>query len=209
MRAIFMGPLVLCAAMLLALLPPAAFAQGAREGKAILLVAGEDLRDPSFRRSVVLVSGHRGFAGPFGVIINRPSKTTLAQALPDIKALAALDDKVYFGGPVARQALFYVFRAETPPDDAVEVTPGVYLDWDAQRLKALLARDKPAEGLRIYAGHSSWAPGQLEAEVARGAWRAARPEERLIFSAKPETVWIELDRRANATPARLRAPMVP
>lgn len=168
-------------------------------------MADSDLRDPNFRRSVVLVTGHPGIAGPIGVIINRPSKTTLARALPDIKALEGLDDKVYFGGPVATQALFYVFRADTRPDDAIEVAPGVYMDWGAERLKQLLAREKPTEGLRIYAGHSSWAPGQLEAEVARGSWRAARPEERLIFSSKPETVWSELERRARATPTFLPA----
>ena len=186
---------------LLALAHPA-IAQGPREGKAILLVADPELRDPNFRQTVVLVSGHRGIAGPIGVIINRPTRSTLARALPDMKSLAELDDKVYFGGPVATQALFYVFRSESKPDDAIEVAPGIYMDWGAERLKQLLSREKPTEGLRVYAGHSSWAPGQLEAEVARGSWRAARPEERLIFSTKPETVWSELDRRANATPTR-------
>lgn len=201
-RARLQARLAAFAAVLVALLAPVATAQGPREGKAILLVAGPDLRDPNFRQSVVLVSGHRGIAGPIGVIINRPATATLAQALPDIKTLEGLGDKVYFGGPVAPQALFFVFRAETPPDDAIEVAPGLYMDWDARRLKELLAREKPTEGLRVYAGHSAWAPGQLEAEVARGAWRAARPEERLIFSPKPETVWSELDRRAHATPTR-------
>ena len=190
--------------LLLAGVVAPALAQGPRQGKAIMLVASPELRDPNFRETVVLVSGHRSVAGPIGVIINRPTKATLAKALPDIKSLADLDEKVYFGGPVMTQALFYVFRAATPPDDAIEVAPGVYMDWGADRLKELLAREKPTEGLRIYAGHSSWAPGQLEAEVARGSWTSARPEERLIFSGKPETVWSELDRRAHATPTRFR-----
>ena len=163
-------------------------------------MADPALRDPNFRETVVLVSGHRGVAGPIGVIINRPTQTPLALALPSIKSLAELDDKVYSGGPVARQALFYIFRSETRPDDAIEVAPGVYMDWGGERLKQLLARDKPTEGLRVYAGHAAWAPGQLEAEVAGGFWRSARPEERLIFSPRPEAVWGELDRRARATP---------
>jgi putative transcriptional regulator len=194
------------AALLLAagLAGPAA-AQSPRDGKAILLVADPGLPDPNFRETVVLVSGHRGVAGPIGVIINRPTSVTLARALPDIKAIADLEDKVYFGGPVATQGLFYVFRADQRPDDAIEVAPGVYLDWDGGRLKALLARDKPTEGLRVYAGHSAWAPGQLEAEVARGFWKSARPEERIIFSSKPETLWTELERRTRATPVRLEA----
>jgi putative transcriptional regulator len=179
--------------------PPAA------RREAILLVADPTLVDPNFRETVVLVTRYRGFAGPLGVVISRPTPVPVSRALPQIPALAALDDKVYFGGPVARQALFYVFRADKAPEDAIEVADGVYLDWGAARLKELLSRDKPMEGLRIYAGHASWAPGQLEAEVARGSWRSARPEDRIIFSAKPESMWGELDRRARATPARYDA----
>jgi putative transcriptional regulator len=188
--------------LLAAVLAGPALAQKPRDGAAILLVADPELSDPNFRQSVVLVSRHRGIAGPIGVIINRPTAVTLARALPDVKALSGLDDKVFFGGPVATQALFYVFRADKKPDDAIEVAPGVYLDWGGERLKELLARDKPTEGLRVYAGHSAWAPGQLEAEVARGSWKSARPEERIIFSSRPETLWSELERRTRATPVR-------
>ena len=176
---------------------------GASERDAILLVAAPELVDPNFRETVVLVTRYRGIAGPIGVILNRPSRVPLARAMPDEPALSGIDEKVWLGGPVARQALFYVFRASKPAGDAIEVAEGVYLDWDGERLKALLARDKPTEGLRIYAGHAAWAPGQLESEVARGSWKSARPEERIIFSTRPETVWGELERRSRATPARL------
>ena len=170
---------------------------------AILLVADPGLSDPNFRETVVLVGRHDKVAGPIGVILNRPLPLTLARTFPENKALAESPDKVFFGGPVALQALFYIFKAPKPPDDAIEVGDGVYLDWDGERLKELLARDSPVEGLRVYAGHSAWAPGQLEREVARGDWKSARPEERIIFSPSPETLWTELDRRARATTAGL------
>ena len=171
---------------------------------AILLVADPALSDPNFRETVVLVARYRGFAGPIGVVINRPSKVPLSRALPDIPALAALDDKVYLGGPVATRALFYVFHADKRPEDAIEVAPGVYMDWGGERVRELLSREKPTEGLRVYAGHAAWSPGQLEAEVARGFWKSARPEARIIFNGKPETLWNELERRARATPVRLK-----
>ena len=193
------------AAALLALLCLTTPVRAQAPRDAILLIADPALSDPNFRETVVLVARYRGIAGPIGVVINRPSKVPLARALPDIPALAALDDTLFVGGPVAAQALFYVFHAEKRPDDAIEVTPGVYLDWGGERLKELLSREKPTEGLRVYAGHSAWAPGQLEAEVARGFWKSARPEERIIFSSKPENLWSELERRARATPVRLDA----
>ena len=184
---------------------PAAAQAPPSGASAILLVAGPELSDPNFRETVVLVTRYRGFAGPLGVIINRPTSVPLARVLPDIPALAGLEDKVFRGGPVARQALFYVFRAEKAPEDAIEVAPGIYLDWGGERLRQLLAREKPTEGLRIYAGHAAWAPGQLESEVASGAWRSARPEARFIFSEKPEAIWAELESRSRATPIRFDA----
>lgn len=182
----------------------AALAQEPRD-VALLLVADPQLADPNFHQSVVLVTRHEGIAGPIGVVINRPSPVTLAQAFPDVKALAGLEDRVYIGGPVARQALFFVFRAATPPVDAVAISEGVYFDWSGERLRQLLARDKLAEGLRVYAGHAAWAPGQLEAEVARGFWKSARPDDRTLFAARPETLWPELSRRAALTTVRLDA----
>ncbi|MBV8404418.1 MAG: YqgE/AlgH family protein, partial [Gammaproteobacteria bacterium] len=56
-------------------------------------------------------------------------------------------------------------------------------------LLRLLGRDKPMENLRIYIGHSGWAPGQLEAEIARGAWSLERAEPDAIFKGKSEHPW--------------------
>lgn len=179
-------------------------AQEAPRGGALFLVADPSLADPNFDRTVVLVARHPEVAGPVGVIINRPTAIAVERAFPDAGKLAGAEDKLYVGGPVSRHVFFYVLRAPEPPPDAVEVAEGVYLGWNPKHLKALLERDKPLEGLRIYAGHAAWAPGQLEAEVARGFWKSARPDARSIFATRPENLWPELIRRAAATPARLQ-----
>lgn len=180
-----------------------ALAQDAPRGGALFLVADPSLVDPNFDRTVVLVARHADVPGPIGVVINRPTAIAVERAFPDAGKVAGAADKLYVGGPVARHVFFYVLRAREPPPDAVEVAEGVYLGWNPKHLKALLERDKPLEGLRIYAGHAAWAPGQLEAEVARGFWKSARPDARSIFATRPETLWPELIRRAAATPARL------
>jgi len=183
-----------------------ALAQEAPRGGALFLVADPSLADPNFGKTVVLVARHAEVAGPIGVVINRPTQIEIGRVFPDAKNLAGIEDRLYVGGPVARHVFFYVLRAAEPPPDAVEVADGVYLGWNPKHLKALLERNKPLDGLRIYAGHAAWAPGQLEAEVARGFWKSARPDARSIFATRPETLWPELIRRAAATPARFELP---
>ena len=180
-----------------------ALAQDTPGGGAVLLVADPSLADPNFDKTVELVARHAEVAGPIGVVINRPTAIAIERAFPDASKLAGAEDKLYVGGPVARHVFFYILRASEPPPGAVEVAEGVYLGWNPKDLKALLERDKPLEGLRIYAGHAAWAPGQLEAEVARGFWKSARPDARSIFATRPENLWPELIRRAGATPVRL------
>ena len=64
---------------------------------------------------------------------------------------------------------------------------------DAELLYKLLRRERPMEGLRIYVGYSGWAPGQLEAEIARGSWRLVRAEAAAIFDNKSERPWPDQD----------------
>ena len=100
-----------------------------------------------------------------------------------------MSDKVYFGGPLDFGSVWFLFRAATPPEHAIQACDGVYLSADRQLLLQLLGRDKPMDGLRIFVGHAGWAPGQLEAEIARRDWTLKRAEAEAIFSGKPEHPW--------------------
>src|SRR5215471_17571035 len=152
---------------------------------AILLVARGELRDPNFADSVVLVMNNLGPA-PVGLVVNRPTEIPVAHLFPDLKRLAQVHDKVYFGGPVDLESVWFLFRAVKPPEHAVQAFGGIYLSSSRDLLVQLLGRDKPMDGLRIYIGHSGWAPGQLEAEIARGAWTLEHADPDTIFKGKPE-----------------------
>jgi putative transcriptional regulator len=156
----------------------------------ILLVARAELADSNFKDSVVLVMNNIGPA-PAGVIINKPTRIAVSRLFPDLERLAQLDDKLYFGGPVETAFVSFLFRADTPPEHATQVLDGVYFSTNGELLRKLLGRDKPMDGLRIFIGHSGWAPGQLEAEIARGDWALAPAETDTIFDRKSEHPWPE------------------
>jgi putative transcriptional regulator len=155
---------------------------------AILLVARDTLPDSDFANSIVLVMNNLAPA-PVGIIINRPMPVTVAHLFPELKRLAALPDRLYFGGPVDLESVWFLFRAKTRPEHAVEACEGVFLSADRPLLLELLGRDRPMEGLRIFVGHAGWAPGQLEAEVERHDWTSKRAEKEAIFSGKSEHPW--------------------
>ncbi|MGD0492294.1 MAG: YqgE/AlgH family protein [Steroidobacteraceae bacterium] len=160
----------------------------AKPPTAILLVPRDDLPDPSFSDSLVLVMNNLG-PGPIGVIINRPMQIPVSHLFPELGRLAKLTDKVYFGGPVDLDTVWFLFRAATRPEHAIQTCEGVYLSADRQLLRQLLDRDKPMAGLRIFVGHAGWAPGQLEAEIERRDWSLKRVDVEAIFGGKADHPW--------------------
>jgi putative transcriptional regulator len=81
-----------------------------------LLVAGPRLIDPNFRRSVVLVGEH-GDDGAMGVVLNRPSAVSVADAVEPLATLSGLDDgkdAVFVGGPVQPEAIVVLGDFEEP-----------------------------------------------------------------------------------------------
>jgi putative transcriptional regulator len=155
---------------------------------AILLIARDGLPDSIFADSIVLVMNNLG-AAPVGIVINRPMPIPVSRLFPDLKRLAQVHDKVYFGGPVDFGSVWFLFRAATAPEHAIQAFDGVFLSTDRQLLLQLLGRDKPMDSLRIFVGHAGWAPGQLEAEIERRDWTLKRADTEAIFSGKSEHPW--------------------
>jgi putative transcriptional regulator len=153
-----------------------------------LLIARGDLPDSIFADSIVLVMNNLGPA-PIGIIINSPTPVPVSELFPDLKRLAQVHDKVYFGGPIEFGSMWFLFRAAAAPEHAIQAFDDVYVSADQQLLLQLLGRDKPMDGLRIFVGHAGWAPGQLEAEIDRRDWTLKRAETDAIFGGKSERPW--------------------
>jgi putative transcriptional regulator len=179
---------VLCALLLLWM---AAWPASAGEGRpltAILLIAQGIPPESDFADSVVLTMNNLGPA-PVGIIVNRPSPILVSEIFPDLKHLERVHDKVYFGGPVELDTVWFLVRAAKPPEHAIQAVDDVYLSADRDLLRRLLSRKKPMDGLRIFIGHAGWAPGQLENEIGQGAWTLERASADAVFNGKTEQPW--------------------
>ena len=151
---------------------------GALQGK--LLVAGPSLLDPNFARTVVLLLAH-GEHGALGLVLNRPTATSLSSPLPEWTDLASTPSVIFVGGPVS-EGTICLARVKSE----VSVPGSGYLALQGDLGTVDLETDPVfvapwIEQLRIFAGYAGWGPGQLEEEMELGAWWAieAQPRRRL------------------------------
>ena len=187
-------------------LSPAQAPGGAASG--VFLVAKRDMPDPRFRETVVLVTyPQRG--GPFGVIINRPLDMKLSEVFPQHGSLKGRQDALHYGGPVAREGLVFAVRAAKPPPHSVRVLQDVWFTLDVEWVDELLARADPTQGLRVYAGYSGWAPGQLQNEIARGDWHVVPADAAMVFAGDLTNLWRELIQRATSRQTRATPDVLP
>ncbi len=158
-----------------------------------LLVASQQIADPRFRQTVILVTRH-GNTGPIGVILNRPQDITLDKIMPDFAE--AKNFNLFDGGPVYPDQISYLVRGADTVKGALTITVNTYLAYDAALLGELLNGKKHYTGLRVMHGLASWAPGQLEYEIKRGDWFVMPLDEAVLFDRPPAEMWQELQSHA-------------
>ena len=151
-----------------------------------LLIAGPTLADPNFQRTVVLVVEHSE-EGALGLVLNRPSETTVGEALSELDELLDSEESLFIGGPVSQSALIVLAefddaeRAAMIAFEDIGVLGGSADDDDA---------DPPSTRRgRAFAGHAGWGPGQLDSELRRGDWILEPAQREDAFTPRPGELW--------------------
>ena len=159
--------------------------------KGVFLVAKPRLQG-TFQETVVLLLNHSEEDGTIGVIINRMTKVTLSEVLPDLDLEDQPTHRLFFGGPVAMNALLVVFRTGNAPQGAPHVMWDVYFSGERDVLEELLRRNKEPKEMHIFMGYAGWGPGQLQWEINRGDWQLTRGDRETIFEKEPDLIWPQL-----------------
>jgi putative transcriptional regulator len=162
-----------------------------------LLVATPMLTDPNFSRTVVLMLDHSE-EGAVGVVLNRPSATTVAEALPAWGGRAAAPGVVFVGGPVNPTSAICLAGVAPEPAGVVSTGPGVRRLWGGLGTVDLsLDPDElaPIDWLRVFAGYAGWGAGQLEGEIGEGAWFVVDAQTADPMSPDPSGLWRAVLRR--------------
>lgn len=155
-----------------------------------------------FERSVVWISCFSREEGARGLILNAPMRRMLGECSPAFTGTPLARIPMHVGGPVEAAGLTLFACIRNP------VTGGcvVHLGVSPDRARELVG--DPSAHLFAFAGTASWAPGQLEDELAAGTWLLARANfGSWCESAEPD-LWRRLAEKSNRLEARLmlRAP---
>ncbi len=149
-----------------------------------LLIAGPGLVDPNFWRTVVLIVEHSD-EGALGLVLNRPSETTVGEAVTELEQLLDPDDALYVGGPVQPSALIVLAEFDQPGEAAL-------IAFEDIGVLANGAQDDPSLSVRrgrAFVGHAGWGPGQLDDEVERGDWILEPARRDDAFTGQPLDLW--------------------
>lgn len=166
------------------------------------LIAMPQLGDPNFHRSVVLIIEH-GAGGSMGLVINRVSPLTLAEVARGQNmaiASAHTGQPVFVGGPVDPQRGFLLHDAAQVAE-RVDVLPGLFLSLTVDALGPVLRN--PDAHLRFCLGYAGWGPGQLDRELAAGAWLFTEAAAPPVLDGTPSELWDHTLRGMGVDPAML------
>jgi putative transcriptional regulator len=166
-----------------------------------MLIAAPPLGDPNFDRTVVLVALH-GEGGALGFVVNRAAPMRLGEllVLAGYGDAGIIDDTpVYFGGPVQPTSGWIVCLDPTltPGEDGtlavgdrVRVTSSrTAFDALVQDAERRPPGDADPRRRMVMLGYSGWGPGQLEGEIAAGAWLPVPLDEGVLFDVALGDKW--------------------
>lgn len=159
----------------------------------LVLVAKPELRDGY--AATILVVTPLGGDTHVGFVVNRPSDTSLGDMFPGHDSAQKLVDPVYFGGPLAAEAIFALVQTpDAPGDKSVQILPGLFVAIDEATVERIIETE--SERARFVAGLVAWQPGELATEIEQGAWYVLEADAALAMR-NPAGLWEELVHRSR------------
>jgi putative transcriptional regulator len=158
------------------------------------LVSAPGQESGPFGKSVVFLLEHAA-GGAMGVIVNTPvlrqSLAHLLEGIGDHDKQAAppkTNITIYFGGPVQPDAILAVHSRDFTADKTRAINSLAAVSPVEAVLRAV-ADGKGPHHFILLSGYAGWAPGQLEAEIAKAWWIIVPADGDILFGSNNSTKW--------------------
>jgi len=153
----------------------------------LLIAEPSILTDSSFNRSIIILTEHNE-EGTVGFVLNKPSKFILKDLIYDIDC----DFRVYTGGPVENDKLYFIHTIPHIIPESIEVSKGIYWGGNYEAVKSYIEKgliDK--NEIRFFLGYSGWTNEQLEEEIKEKSWALTTNTYKNVFSIHDAEGWKE------------------
>ena len=155
-----------------------------------LLIASEELIDPNFHQTVVLLVQHSD-DGAMGVVINRPTEARLPDAWEKITGSpCAASGVMHIGGPC--EGALSVIHTDGELSD-IEITDDLFFTASKDSIEEIVEQETGEK--RFFVGYAGWGPGQLEGELGRGDWHLLPAKAEFVFDTN-EGLWDAMRKRS-------------
>ncbi|MEW4924119.1 YqgE/AlgH family protein [Algibacter sp. 2305UL17-15] len=132
----------------------------------LLIAEPAIIGDVSFNRSIVLLADHSE-EGSIGFILNKPLDYTISDLIPEVEA----SFKVYNGGPVEQDNLYFIHKVPQLIPNSIEISLGIYWGGDFNKVAELITANTIDENdIRFFLGYSGWDMHQLQNELNANSW---------------------------------------
>lgn len=175
------------------------------------LIAMPGMKDDRFARSVIYMCAHSE-EGAMGLIVNQvqqmmfPDLLVQLGLLKDEEAIrlppSARDFVIRNGGPVDRSRGFVLHSDDYVVESSLPISDQICLTATVDILRAISIGRGPRRALMAL-GYSSWAPGQLETEIAENGWLTCPADTEMLFDQDIERKYDRLMAAMGVDPSRL------
>ena len=132
----------------------------------VLIAEPSIIGDVSFQRSVVMVANHDE-KGSIGFIMNKPLTHTLSDIIPSITN----EFRIFNGGPVEQDNLYFIHNVPHLVPNSVEISEGIYWGGDFDVVIKLIENKLINSGnVKFFLGYSGWSQNQLQEEMSANSW---------------------------------------
>ncbi|SHG35462.1 YqgE/AlgH family protein [Flagellimonas flava] len=159
---------------------------GLKPTKGKLLIAEPTLTgDVSFNRSVVLLAEHN-HEGSVGFILNKPLDYNICDLISEI----TIPFKVFNGGPVEQDNLYFIHKVPELIDDSIEISDGIFWGGNFDKTVELINNGTITEqDIRFFLGYSGWDSHQLDHELSSKSWVVVQNEYESNILEKPSNAF--------------------
>lgn len=155
----------------------------------VLVSEPSTIGDLTFNRSVILLA-HLDSEGAVGFIINKPLDFNLEELIPEVEE----NFKIFNGGPVEQENLYFIHDVPHLIRDSVEIKDGIYWGGSFDRIVELInSKQITTENIKFFLGYSGWDTFQLESEIDLNTWivDSCTKTKEILNSLKDGQFWQE------------------